>query len=209
MKKEKRTKLANKEGYRVFSMHFGVFCGVLTILGLAIGIYSYYKTIKPVLDFENLKIEVSLLGKEKDELSGKIITLNWENTVLQKETNILEAKSEQLTSDLAERENLLTELEDEVLYAQADAYMSPIIYRSIMNSVYISEDEVTVKDFALEELNGYSERELSKNKEKVLILLKQFIEDEITSTSNHTDLLGYHVYMIESKYKEMDINLNK
>lgn len=205
MKKKNRRKLAELEWYKSFSMHFSVFCGVLTIIGLIVGVYSYYKTIKPYLDLKNLEDKVEVLENENKELTDSNFMLKNKKDALQKENSQLESKRDQLSDELTKKEDFLVQMKDEIITAQADAFMSPIIYQSMYNSIYSSKSTETVKQFTLKQLKEYSkENDINENKIETLRQLSNFVNEKLNDNSNFGDLLGYRVYLYEKKLSEFE-----
>ncbi|REK69420.1 hypothetical protein [Paenibacillus paeoniae] len=199
-----KKKLVERQWYQNFAIHFSVFAGVITLFGLIIAVFSYYQTVKPVIDELKLKQQVVSLSDENDNLLYTNDIIKEEMATLEKELSVLNSRRENLEIELQKKEELLSQMQDEIIMANADAYMSPIITELLYNSVISKENEQNIKEITLEKLYKIEKvSSISESQSKALDLLLEFVNTNINNYSEYNDLLGYRVYIFEQKLKDM------
>ncbi|RST76167.1 hypothetical protein D4T97_005125 [Siminovitchia acidinfaciens] len=202
--KKGRKKLIEQKWYRDWSVHFSYIFGVLTIIGLVYGIVSYHQTVKPLVDEKKLKGQVARLEEQNNELNNHNDFLLGEKSNLEKDLSKLEKRKIALENELQNKEEHLLEMQDEIIIANADAYMSPIFHNLLYNSVTSGDINQNVKDITLEKLNELSSSlDITKTQRATLDTLTKFVNEELDQNSDYNDLLGYRVYIYEQKLKDM------
>lgn len=199
---EKRRRLIEFEWYKEWSVHLGYICGILTVIGLVYGIVSYHQTVKPLVDEKKLKTEIEELEVQNSDLIGENLLLGETKDDLNKELSDLVTKRDHLEGELQNKEEQLDKLAEEVNIANADAFMTPIIYSFLLSSVYPSEYKVNIKEETLKELAELSENtSLTNSQENTLNSLINFVNEEISPDSTYNDLLRYRIYFFEQNLK--------
>ncbi|MFD1173241.1 hypothetical protein [Oceanobacillus picturae] len=204
--KKARKKLIDRKWYSDWSTHFGYISGLLTIIGLVYGVISYHQTVKPLVDEKKLSEQIAELEVQNNDINDENLFLSETKTNLNKELLKLELKKENLENELQSKEGQLLKLQDEVHMANADAYMTPIIYEFLYSSVFSGENEKSVKKETLEELSKLSnDTSITVSQRSTLNTLINFVNEKLNQNSNYDDLLDYRVYIYDQKLKEMGI----
>ena len=207
---KRNAKFAERQWYKTFALHFGVISGFLTILGLIYGIISYHQTVKPLVDEKNLKEQIKYLDKKNNDLDYNNIILTKQKSILEKDLDKLEKKKDNLENDLQKKEEKLIELQDEIIMANADAYMSPIYNDFLFKSIYLDDSNLNIKEVTLNKLQELSsESGISETQSKTLHILRDFTNEELNKSSDYNDLLNYRIYIFTQQLNEKGIYLDE
>ncbi|MFG6494365.1 hypothetical protein P8610_03350 [Fictibacillus sp. UD] len=199
MNKQKK-KLIDQEWYRNSVTHFSVISGFLTVIGLVYGIISYHQTVKPLVDEKKLKGEIETLETHNNQLTDQTNDLKLTKTNLQNDLTELQTKKEKTQGQLEDKEKQLLDMQNEMIMAHADAYMSPIIYDLLYRSA--RSEKLNVKEMTLEELDNKLKNSAdSKTQKDVINLLKKFTNENIKKDSDFSQLFNYKLYIYEHKLK--------
>lgn len=181
--------LAENDKYKKFAAHFGVISGLLTIIGLAYGLLSYYQTVKPLIDLDKLESQVDELTSQKSIITSEILKLREELSYTKEELDDNKEQKFELESKLASLETNYNELQSETYNVYADKIMFDII-RPIIDDE-ISGKKIDMKLTVLDELDKNKTSASTENELYIISLLEEFVKENIKSDSTTNDLIRY------------------
>lgn len=191
-----------KQYYYSFSVHFGYICGVLTIIGLIYGIVSYNQTVKPLVDEKKLKEQISMLEENTKSLLKTNESLDKVKSELEAELSNLQHRKSEVEVELQANEEHLKKLQDEVIMANADGFMAPIINDFLFDYVYPNGSNNNLKEKTLEKLDKLMSSSNTETQNKTINLLKAYVNEEIDQSSKFSELYGYKVYITSQQLKK-------
>lgn len=184
---------ADNDKYKKFAVHFGVISGLLTIIGLAYGLLSYYQTVKPLIDLDKLETEIDELTSQKVIITSELSKLKEELSYTKEELVDYKEQKNELESKFSTLETNYKELQSETYIAYADKIMFDIIRQVIDDEIY--GNKLDMKTTVLEELDKSKIYSSTENEMYIISLLEEFVTENIKSNSTTNDLIGYITFI--------------